>query len=366
MRICIFSLHSLPVIAEEYKSGRMGGAEVQAARLALALGRRGHEVSMVVADHGQPKQATYSGIRTIAAFDPEAGLPLLRFLYPRFTGLWRAARLAKADVYLCSTASMIVGLLALFCRVTGKRLVFRVASDSDCDPSRVLIRHRRDRWLYRLGVRYADAILVQSQQQRSAMSINFGRDSTVVRSLVETSADRSARESDIDVLWVANLRELKRPERLLQLARALPQFNFCMAGGSVPGEEALYARVEKEAGDIANLTFCGAVPYMDVGALFERTRLFVNTSDIEGFPNTFLQAWVRGVPVVTLFDPDGVVERFGLGLTRHDVQGMVDGIRHLLQSDAEYRATSAATVAYVKSSFGEDEILTPYLEAMGH
>ena len=46
------------------------------------------------------------------------------------------------------------------------------------------------------------------------------------------------------------------------------------------------------------MTFHGAVPYRDAGALYSRARVLVNTSDVEGFPNTYLQAWASGTPVV--------------------------------------------------------------------
>ncbi|MBE7418004.1 MAG: glycosyltransferase family 4 protein [Gammaproteobacteria bacterium] len=366
MRVCIVSLGSLPVIAREYKAGRIGGAEVQLAQLALALARQGHDVSMIVEDHGQANPSTYGRIRLHSAFDPAAGVPLIRFLHPRCTGLWRAASEADAEVYLCSTASMIVGLLALFCRLNGRRLVFRVASDSDCEPSQLLIEYRRDRWLYQYGIRRADAVLVQSRWQLDAIRRNFGREGTLIRGLIDwpVPAGSGQAKKDIDVLWVANLRQLKRPDKFLELVRMLPHVRFCMAGGRSPGEEALYEEIQKEAGTVSNMEFRGAVPYLDVGDLFDRARLFANTSDVEGFPNTFLQAWVRGIPVVTSFDPDGVVQSNGLGAARTNVEGMAESIELLLTREDAYRALSSAATQYVESNFAEAEILRPYLRAL--
>ena len=39
--------------------------------------------------------------------------------------------------------------------------MFRVASDTDCDGSRLLVRFARDRWLYAYGLKRAHAILAQ-------------------------------------------------------------------------------------------------------------------------------------------------------------------------------------------------------------
>ena len=335
MRICIVNLEGLPALSREHKSLRIGGAEVQRALLAAALARRGHEVSLVVADHGQVDGARIDGVTLLKAFKESEGLPVLRFLYPRWTKVWAALNRADADIYYCSSAGMLVGLLAMFCGLRHRRLVFRVAIDSDCEPSQLMIRYARDRWLYEFGLRRADSILVQSVTQQRAMLKNYGRQSTVTRSFVaKPRSSDSGRLKDVDVLWVSNIRQIKRPDRLLALAREMPRVRFHMAGGPSPGEEDLYRSTEHEARGVANLEFHGAIPYLDIGLLFDRAKVFANTSDLEGFPNTFLQAWVRGIPVVTMFDPDGVVRRKGLGSSHSSLEDMAAGLAKMLDSAA--------------------------------
>ena len=365
MRICLVSLRALPALSEEHKHERVGGEEVQHAQLAAALARLGHDVWLVVADFGQRDGAVYEGVTTLKAFKESAGLPGLRFIHPQWTKLWSAIAKADADVYYYSCAGMILGMLALYCGRRGRRLVFRVASDVDCDPDKVEIRRRRDRWLYQYGLKRSDAVLVQTVNQQRALLKNYGLPSTVAGMLVAPPAQSAAPVAeDIDVLWVANIRHIKRPDRLVAIARAMPGTRFHMAGAMVPGEEELYKRVEAEARELPNLTFHGAVPYIDIGRLFDRARVFANTSDLEGFPNTFLQAWVRGVPVVTTFDPDGLVKSAGLGSSHTSVPEMIEGLREMLESDAAYRSAGAAALRFMDQRFSEKTVLAPYLDAI--
>ena len=366
MRICIVSLNALPALSEQHKHLYMGGAEVQLAQLAMALARQGHEVSVIVHDEKQTDGAVYEGVRTIKAFRPHAGLPFVRFVHPRWTGLWSAASRAGADVYLYSCSGMLLGLLAMFCRLKGKRLVYRVASDADCDLRTALVKSARDRWLYHYGLVRSDAVLVQSTSQQQMIEKNFGKNSIIVRGLIERPRSEAAgKAKDVDVLWIANLRPVKRPELFLELARLAPSLRFHMAGGAVPGEEKYYRQIEDEARHVPNLTFHGKVPFMDIGGLFDRTRLFANTSEVEGFPNTFLQAWVRGIPVVTTFDPDGMVAREALGTTHADVRDMARSIDSLLQSPEAYAVKRSASLRHMGKLFDENDVLRPYLSALG-
>lgn len=365
MRICLVNLGVLGVLSPQHKDQGVGGAEVQCAQLAAALLRLGHDVRLIVADAGQPEGATYEGIVTHKTYKESAGLPALRFVHPRWTKLWAALARADADVYYFSCAGMVLGLLAMFCRIHKRRLVFRVASDYDCEPDKVELRYRRDRWLYQYGLRRADAVLVQSTSQQRALLRNYGRQSSLVGGFVARPLPGSGEKpKDVDVLWVSNIRKVKRPERLLALARSMPDIQFHMAGGEQAGEIDLYKHIAQEARSIPNLHFHGAVAYQDVGSLFDRARVLANTSDLEGFPNTFLQAWVRGIPVVTMFDPDETVRRNGLGSSHTAVPEMVQGIRKLLLSQDAYRAASAAALQLMRQRYGESVVLRPYLDVM--
>ena len=255
MKICLIGFDNLSALAPEHRRHVIGGEAVQQTLLARALAHRGHQVSMVVADRGQPDGAEWDGIRAFNAYRLDAGLSVLRFIHPRWTGMWSALARADADLYYTSCAGMQVGLVALFCRHFRRRFVFRTASDTDCDSSRLLVPSVRDRWLYAYGLRRADAILVQSALQAAMLARNYGLPSRVAGMLVEKPRQAAAR--DVDVLWVSNIRREKRPDRILELAEAMPDVSFHLVGGSLPDAEALFRTTELAARARPNLTFHG-------------------------------------------------------------------------------------------------------------
>lgn len=360
--ICFFGLANLPVLAPGFGEHGIGGEQVQHALLGKALVERGYRVSMVVGDYGQPDGAIWSGITTYKAFKPDEGIPVLRFVHPRWTRMWSALKRANADIYYASSAGMHIGLIALFCRMHGKKMVYRVAHDNDCNPEavKVLVKYARDRFLYRLGVNRVDAVLVQSEQQKSALVKHYGLDSHIASMLVTPHAPRTEVERDIDVLWVNNLRQFKRPDIVLKLAEAMPHLRFHMIGGEENGFADLYAEVKRRAARLPNLVYHDRVPYSEVNRFYERAKVFINTSDSEGFPNSFLQAWIRGAPVISFFDPDGVIRRNGLGLAVDSTEKMAEGIQRLVSDPAAREAIARDCIRYMQSHYDADVILAPY------
>ncbi|MCG8095816.1 MAG: glycosyltransferase family 4 protein, partial [Candidatus Thiodiazotropha endolucinida] len=273
------------MLAREYNQFEIGGAQVQMTLLAKALVKRGHRVSMVVGDYGQEDGVVWQGIKTYRTYKANEGLPLFRFVYPRWTSTWAALSRANADVYFTSCAGMQVGLLALFCNKHSKNFIYRMASDTDAEPTEVIIKHWRDKKLYEYGLNKAAHIVCQNKKQRELLKLNYNRNATLIKSLVEEPLkDYAQSERDIEILWVANIRNIKRPDLAIELARRLSHRHFNMVGGPLSGCRELYLNIEKEAGSIENIKFHGRIPYHDVGDLYDKARVFVNTSDKEGFP----------------------------------------------------------------------------------
>lgn len=363
--ICFVGLDNLPALAPEFANLTMGGAQLQQTILARGLVARGFDVSMVVADLGQPEGATWHGIRTHKAYAPAAGLPVLRFVHPRLTKVWAGMRRAAADIYYCSCAGLLPGQLALYARWARRpvRTVFRMAHDSDARPRELRIPNRRGRALYRYGLPRMDLILAQTESQQAGMQHNLGLRSQVIRSLVEIPALPDAVDRDIDVLWISNLRPFKRPQMYLELARSLPQHRLHMAGGTQPRHERLYEELEAQARQIPSLTFHGPVAYAETNRLLLRARVLVNTSETEGFPNTYLQAWARGIPVVGTFDPDGIIAREGVGIVARDAAGLREAVLALLSDATRWQEISRRCRDYVQRTHGEGAI-DQYAEAL--
>jgi glycosyltransferase involved in cell wall biosynthesis len=319
--VCFVAPQAWPVFSRDPAIPVAGGAEVQQSILARLLAAAGYRVSMICLDYGQPQGVRLDGVEIRKVFRPREGLPVLRFLYPRLTSMWRALREVDAHIYYYRSASMWVGVLAEFCRRYGRRAIYAGASDRDFLPDQGgQIRHARDRWLYRRGLERVDRIVAQNEVQRTTCREHYKRDAVVIPSCYQVESSRRTEANDC-VLWVGTLHANKRPQILLDVAARLPHRRFVMIGG--PGaERAVYEDVKRRAAGIPNLEFKGFQPLPQVESWFDRARVLLNTSLYEGMPNTFLQAWARGVPTVATVAVDAPGHRFASGAD--ELAGAVD------------------------------------------
>jgi glycosyltransferase involved in cell wall biosynthesis len=360
-KICFVGRDNYPVLNPSVASSQIGGESVQQTLLAKELVRSGWDVSTVVIDHGQPDGEVIDGVTVYKTYRPEAGLPGFRFVHPRATAVFKALRRADADVYYQSCAGVLTGYVARHCRKNNRKFVFRVASDADCMPGQQLIGLWRDKKIYEYGLRRADLILAQSYKQVDLLRRNYGLDSVCLNMAVEIPADSTDSARNIDALWVGNIKPLKRPEIVFQLATRLPQCRFVVVGGPSSGYNRYFSEVQRQAQSISNLRFAGPVPYKDISRYFSDAKVFINTSEMEGFPNTFLQSWIHGVPVVSFFDPDGIVVANNLGYAPTDVEQMARVIEELTSDETKRSEIARHAAGFALEHYSPEAVVEEYI-----
>ena len=365
--VCFVAPAAWPILSQDRASTFTGGAEVQQCLLARALVRRGYRVSMICADHGQPETVHIDGITVVRC--PRSGeglLPGLRFFHPWLSGLWMALSRVDADVYYQRTASVLTGIVAAFARMKRRRFVFAAACDLDLAKNETwrLFQRRagwRDRHVFQVGVRLADTVVVQHPGQAADCEHWYGRPALKVPSCYEAPAGRCAAEDGV-VLWVSTIRPIKQPALFVELARRLPAHRFRMIGGPgpEPGARELYESVKREASTLPNLEFVGFVPHAEIEPYFDAARVLVNTSEREGFPNTFLQAWSRGIPTVGFCDTGSVAAGRVVGCVEASLDDMSARLQVLMTDDVEWFEAGRHARKYVEQAHSVDAALVAY------
>lgn len=113
-----------------------------------------------------------------------------------------------------------------------------------------------------------------------------------------------------NVFWIANVRPVKRLDLLLELAERLNNLNFIIIGRPSECTSSNLLR----SGCLKNVFYLGERDNCFINKALYKSTILINTSDSEGFSNTFIQAWLRGIPVLSLnSDPDGLINKHELG-----------------------------------------------------
>jgi glycosyltransferase involved in cell wall biosynthesis len=359
--LCFVAHFAYPALAER-ATGHIGGVERQTALMSRWFAARGYDVSVVTWDEGQPDDLEIAGVRVLKLCGRNEGVPGIRFLSPRWTSLVRALRRANADIYYQNCGEYVTGQVGLWCRWHGRRFVYSVACDADCDP-RLPEMTLRERVLYRCGVRRADRVIVQTRTQARMLRDGFGRQAQVIpmpgtdmASESPSSAGRVALPRRI--LWLGRIARVKRPDRLLDLAARCPEFELDLVG---PEDGTSYARqVVERARALPNLSVHGQATAAQIREFLGRAMCLVSTSEYEGFPNTFLESWSAGVPVISTVDPDGVIVRYGLGGIGADTAELARAIGELAACPQRWMETSSRARRYFVEHHSVDRVLPEF------
>lgn len=357
MKICFLSLNSYPLLTGK-NLGYVGGAEVQQVHLGKELATKGYDVCFVTYRHGQNQMENVDGIKVIKTYDREKAHCTSDLL--KYMSIWSALKKANADIYFHSAGA--TGVLPAFCCLNRKKFVYRIPSDAKVlskplSENSFFIRKIVDM----LEIKSANVVVAQSNFQKRILKERFGVESVLIKNGLPLPHISIEKIDPPIVLWVGSISYQKNPDLFVKLAKFFPNARFEILGGKTRDKQ-LYKKIKRAARNLSNLRFYGFVPYHEVSEYFRRASIFVNTSSIEGFPNTFLQAWAHHVPVVSLnVDPDGVIKRNKIGFCSKTFKQLVLDVNKLLSDKELRRRMGENGRKYVEKEHDLQKITKKYL-----
>ncbi len=364
MRWCYFSPgdRSLHVLNGDTRT--TGGAEAQVAYTATAMAQLGHEVALVYGDgRGRGHRQVVAGVICIDA------APSWRYPASLAT-FWKALSFSSPDVLYALLPSDFLWMMGLFARRRpGARFMYHLSNDVHCTPWTA---YDYKKWfhapMYALGLQCADVINVQHDHQRALVSPRLRSRLAHVPNLVRliSNGPRDYDATTIDASFIAMIRPEKQLEVFLDLAEALPDLRFAVAGRF---DSTLSAgqrtSLEQRLMGLRNVAFLGPRSAGEVITLLTKSKVSVNTSSFEGFPNVMLEAWGVGVPVVSLsVDPGGVIERERLGLVSRTEAGLCGDVAALTKIRSLNMQFGGNGLAYVRRQHSLEAMCEALMHAL--
>lgn len=352
----------LCVLVPAHWEALMGGSEYQA-KVLIEFLLKHHDVDVHYLTAYDKPGFRPNGYR-IVRFSDRRGIRRYGSFFDALR-LYRALRDLEPDAILQLVGCAHTGIAAYYAKRNGCRMIWRVTNDRSLTPETAAwwrFHYYVERLFLNYGIRNADTILAQTEWQRRLLAERFGRpDSILVSNFHPTPPDRAlAAQAEQRVLWIGNLNRQKNPAAFVRLAAKFadrPNVKFTMIGG---GHGDPWAKAQADLIEsAANVEYLGRRTQEEVNACLERTTLLVSTSAYEGFSNTFIQAWLRRVPVSSLnVDPDGLLAGGGLGTlaagSEERLYRDVSGILEL--SPAERVAMGTRCRAYAVANHSESNI----------
>lgn len=340
-------------VVGELPQFQVGGAQVVTYRLAKEVARRGWEVHLVLDRRpSSPNTQLVDGMIVHRVHYPPADWSTgikgkVRWYALRVADLLTSGKLAwhsyydlthaladaDAEIYVHVSSGTWTGYVSEFAERLRRPFIFMATHIDDCDLSFSgklwQGRGEHTKRQYATGLKRAEAIIVLAAYMRDALPPELRSKCHAIFLGAETVHQAPSKRSPPFVLWASGMRTYKRPFEVLDIATDLPDVEFVVCGVGP-----LYEEFRRKAAKLSNVKVMGVVPPFDgMDQLFSQASVTLNTSESEGFPDTFIRSWMHETPVVSVrVDPDEVICSNKLGFHSGSPKQAVHDIAELVSN----------------------------------
>jgi glycosyltransferase involved in cell wall biosynthesis len=332
----------------------IGGAVVETMVWVKALHELGHKIIQFQVENDQRKQIPeYKWIELLPVYHLSKGIRWLRWGFYRFPKIYAALKKSNPDFLYESIPSWSSFYVAFFCKLLGIKMILRVANDNMLD-NRIKFTHTKfDQVFIAQAFKMADFISVQNEFQYQTLRKRFPKKKIIkIYNPIVIQESNQTKKSEMGgyIAWIANFRFQKNLKLLFEVAKDFPEEKFIIAGVSLSYSDSETNEYLGKLKLLPNVVFAGKVPREEIFNFLSQAKFLLSTSRYEGFSNTFLESMVVGTPILTptLVNPDGIIDRFDLGITYENVADLKKKLEEI--SVENYIEKSANCIQFVNKN----------------
>lgn len=359
------------LLVATHPEDRIGGAEVQASLIAQGLERAGDEVHYVAVE-SPPCLPVYAYERGIHLHRFDA----LQSRESRERALKGVLSEVDPDVCYCRLPHWL-GSMRRASGGSRAKTVAHISSELDIAPMvgriatpiwlRQFVQARPSVTVFLEELREVDLVIAQTRSQAQSLTRKTGLEAVVIPNCLPDMIRPRSLHERAGIIWVGNIKPVKRPEVFVQLAREMNarhlRHDMVMIGA--PQHRRLPGKIDTWASRLNNLTYKGGLPFLDTWEAIAGSRILVNTSLAEGFSNTYVQAWLSGVAVVTVCcDPDGLIQREGLGVVARTTHRLPSVVASLMSDDEVLSEMQGRVRTYALSHHLYQSVIPRFVTAL--
>lgn len=317
--------NKLAIITPGFYEQAIGGTEYQTYLFALAAKQFGYDVHYIyIALDINDKLPNKLKINLYPVKSPKIRKYLNFLGKTAITCLpqtWSLLKKIQPDIVYCRSGVFQAALGAYYSSKFNKKSIWQAASIVDVIPIKNIYLFKKpltyiDKKFLEYGIKHSSIVLSQTIEQSTLLKKNYKKDSSIFRNFIPKRKDFIEKNNEFTVVWIGNIKPLKQPELFIQIAKSLSQYTeikFIMIGN--PAKNNYQKYIYNLLNEQTNIIYLKHQPINNVNKILSSAHLLISTSLYEGFSNTFLQAWLHQVPVISLnVNPDNILTKYKIGI----------------------------------------------------
>lgn len=323
MKICFFSLSSRDILIKK-EIELITGPDLHHKLLSDTLIALCEEVEYITYSDNGFHEKLKDKTRIIMTYNENNSINIIK----KVILINKAIRNSKSNLIYYSGGAN--GLVIFLSKINRKKTIFNVSSDNDVtlDFFKTPILSIKNF----LDILFTDEIIVQTNKQKSLIPKFFQNKISLIKMPIEITEEYNVANKNNQVIWVGSINRVKRPDLYINLSDHLSDIDFVLIGGM--GSDNEYNKyIMKLLENHQNIKYKGYLPKEEVKNELSISKLLINTSEYEGFPHVFLEAWNFKVPALTInIDPDGVISQNKAGIVCDDYNELISNLNLLIKN----------------------------------